>query len=341
MKNKLIISLTGLLLLLCMGVASAQSPQWMSWASDSCELNDLPVPVGAILQAVDNDGVICGEKTFMKAGLYTFMAVYLDNPNSPEDEGCSIGESIDFYINGIQATELGPDDDIWSEFGATKLMKLSVQQTFGVSVDGADDGQGEAGTVVDYTVFVNNEGNGTDLFSFSATSDKGWAVSHDAPLGGFYLLAGESLEVTVSVTIPVGATVGEEDDLTVTATSQFEGTNSGSKMITTKVDNLTSVDENDYVIPGEFRLQQNYPNPFNPETNIAFNLEKSGHVNLEVYDILGRKQATLFDGVLGAGEHTFTWHGIDANGRQASSGIYFYRLSSDGYSLTRKMTLLK
>ena len=50
---------------------------------------------------------------------------------------------------------------------------------------------------------------------------------------------------------------------------------------------------------------------------------------------------TLFSGYLSAGEHSYTWRGIDASGRQAASGIYFYRLTSNQYSLTRKMTLLK
>lgn len=343
MNRKLIIGSLFVALMIPVFAAFGQGViQWASWGGSGCELNGNLVPVNAIVQAVDNDGVVCGEQIFSSPGLYQFMAVYLDDPTTPEDDGCSIGESLDFYINGIQATEGGPDDDVWEDFGDTKIMQLAIFQDFGVSLGGDDGGLGEIGTTVQYSVYVKNDGNGTDRFVVSGfSSSKGWTVAHDAAPGGFYVPATDSVEVIVSVQVPGSAVIGEQDDLTFEVTSQFSPSNSTSKIITTTADEQTSVDDLDYVIPGEFRLQQNYPNPFNPQTTISFNLEKSADIRLEVFDILGRKQATLYDGYLGAGEHSFTWRGVDAYGRAAASGIYFYRLSSSEYSLTRKMTLLK
>lgn len=88
--------------------------------------------------------------------------------------------------------------------------------------------------------------------------------------------------------------------------------------------------------PNAFSLNQNYPNPFNPTTEISFSLPAASMVTLEVYNIAGQKIATLVNGHFGAGDHTVSW---DASNN--SSGIYLYRLTTDGYIATKKMLLLK
>lgn len=90
-----------------------------------------------------------------------------------------------------------------------------------------------------------------------------------------------------------------------------------------------------------FALQQNSPNPFNPVTSISFSLVNSANVNLEVYNIMGQIVATLVDEYLPAGECTVTWDGADMTGTRVASGIYFYRLTVDGTSETKKMMLMK
>ncbi len=86
----------------------------------------------------------------------------------------------------------------------------------------------------------------------------------------------------------------------------------------------------------DFTLSQNYPNPFNPNTEIIFNLPESGITSLKVYDMLGREVATLIDHNLSSGIHSVTF---DAS--NFASGIYLYRLISNGREMIRKMTLLK
>jgi hypothetical protein len=88
--------------------------------------------------------------------------------------------------------------------------------------------------------------------------------------------------------------------------------------------------------PFETSLAQNYPNPFNPSTQIEFTLSEVQNVSLKVYDMAGRQVATLVDGVHQAGQHSKRF---DAS--QLSSGVYFYRLISDKFISTRKMTFLK
>lgn len=89
-------------------------------------------------------------------------------------------------------------------------------------------------------------------------------------------------------------------------------------------------------VPSGFRLSQNFPNPFNPVTKINFDIPKSAHVSLSVFDMLGKKIASIVDKELNAGNHTF-----DFNGNAFSSGTYFYRLETPGFTETKRMILLK
>ncbi|MDP6500825.1 MAG: T9SS type A sorting domain-containing protein [Candidatus Marinimicrobia bacterium] len=104
--------------------------------------------------------------------------------------------------------------------------------------------------------------------------------------------------------------------------------------------NPLALDE-EKVIPVEYALHQNYPNPFNPETFIHFDLPKSGHVSLMIYDILGRELVSLINQNKPVGRHKVLWNGNNSNGQPAVSGIYFYRISSNGFSQTKKMILTR
>ncbi len=104
---------------------------------------------------------------------------------------------------------------------------------------------------------------------------------------------------------------------------------------------LTGADLVDANLPREFELSQNYPNPFNPMTKISFTVPKESRIELQVLDVLGRVVATLVDEVLPAGRHTAVWNGRTSDGRLTASGLYFYRLKTEGYVATKKMILLK
>ncbi len=84
-------------------------------------------------------------------------------------------------------------------------------------------------------------------------------------------------------------------------------------------------------------LSQNYPNPFNPQTSIDFVVPATGNVTLEVFDVSGARVATLFSGVKSAGSRTT----VSFNADGLASGVYFYRLSGNGFTEMRKMVLLK
>jgi len=96
----------------------------------------------------------------------------------------------------------------------------------------------------------------------------------------------------------------------------------------------------DPVLPQEFDLAQNYPNPFNPETVISFDLDREQHITLEIINILGQKVETVLDKKMPAGQHKISWSSENFDSKLAS-GVYFYRLSGEDQTLTRKMILLK
>ncbi len=98
--------------------------------------------------------------------------------------------------------------------------------------------------------------------------------------------------------------------------------------------------ESDYV-PDIYNLYQNYPNPFNPSTTIQFDLQNTTKVILKIYDISGKEIQTLVNCYLAAGSYTIRWNGQDANGRNVHSGMYFYRLSTEMFTGTKKMMLLR
>jgi len=95
------------------------------------------------------------------------------------------------------------------------------------------------------------------------------------------------------------------------------------------------------VTPPVKMLAQNYPNPFNPSTTISFNLPKAGNVKLDVYNIKGQRVKTLIDGFMNPDMHSVVWNGTDQNNQSVASGVYFYRLTANGKSETKKMLLMK
>ena len=87
--------------------------------------------------------------------------------------------------------------------------------------------------------------------------------------------------------------------------------------------------------PQVYTLMQNFPNPFNSTTTIRFDLPSATKVSLKVYDLLGREIASLAQGYLEAGYHQVQWK------TSVASGIYFFRLQTEGFVQAKKMVLLK
>jgi flagellar hook assembly protein FlgD len=99
---------------------------------------------------------------------------------------------------------------------------------------------------------------------------------------------------------------------------------------------ITNIQTINNKIPEGFSLSQNYPNPFNPVTMIKYQLPNANHVSIKIYDMLGRETLTLFEGNQQAGYYQAT-----VDGTNLASGIYFCRITAEGFAKTIKMSLIK
>ncbi|KAF0153766.1 MAG: hypothetical protein FD188_3350, partial [Ignavibacteria bacterium] len=94
--------------------------------------------------------------------------------------------------------------------------------------------------------------------------------------------------------------------------------------------------EETQILPSEFVLYQNYPNPFNPSTTISFSLPNYSQVIVKVFDILGREIQEIVNDSFNPGKHS-----VKFNANNLTSGVYFYRFSSNKTTKTMKMILQK
>jgi hypothetical protein len=154
-----------------------------------------------------------------------------------------------------------------------------------------------------------------------------WQVTGEVTLGTTSEFSGNILANT-NIAMNTGATLNgralAQTAVTLIAdTISLEGANSVEDQI-------------EQLKPSDFNMYQNYPNPFNPTTNIEYNLPTSTHVYLQVYDILGRKIATLVDEFQPAGKKS-----VEFNASRLPSGVYFYRLQAGSFTETKKLVLLR
>ena len=134
--------------------------------------------------------------------------------------------------------------------------------------------------------------------------------------------------------------------------SSWEGTGTGSYTGSNQTANITmnsfisqkaifdtidvGISNYNSLVPEKFALYQNYPNPFNPTTNIKFDISKSSITSLVVYDMLGKEVSTLVNEVLAPGSYQYTFNAVNF-----PSGIFYYKITTEGYSEIRKMILIK
>ena len=154
------------------------------------------------------------------------------------------------------------------------------------------------------------------------------------------------IHTTTSITVPTGAATWDEPITVSNQTYRYVVTVAGSYhykctphfpgmegFITANPIGIKSEIGN---LPKSYKLYQNYPNPFNPVTDIKFDIPKTSFVKLTVFDLLGGEVELLVSQRMEAGSYVVDW---DAS--RFTSGIYFYKLETDNYATTKKMTLIK
>ncbi len=185
------------------------------------------------------------------------------------------------------------------------------------------------------------------LLTVNATAEGGaftaTVTSPTGPESGVEIILSDSNGVIETQLSSSDGSVTFDSDLslgqTYSVTAAGENTTVGIATLTPSI--VLGVDDDEYSVPSQYALNQNYPNPFNPSTEISFDLPKSAHVTLVIFNMLGQEVAHLIEKSLVAGSHRVTWHGYDEHGSSCASGVYLYRLTADNFSATRKLVLVR
>jgi len=253
------------------------------------------------------------------------LTAFVDGGGSLYVEEPNFGSS--YFVNGTATTIA-----LWDRFHAT--FALGNGRTTGnvVAIDG------ESGTPASAMSFPYDYQGWPDQFVAEIDADGApgavrlWTDSGGLPRGSLYEDPATGSRRYMVPVLLGGVTEGTHPSTRLEYVTRILN---GDGLI-----GSTGVPETGVI--GRNRLAQNAPNPFNPTTSVRFSVGRDGaEVALRVFDVSGRVVRVLADGPHPAGAHVVDWDGRDARGRPCASGVYFYRLSIDGWSSTRRMVLLK
>jgi hypothetical protein len=179
-----------------------------------------------------------------------------------------------------------------------------------------------SGGVVSVPVEVSEAGTPVDDATVCVASAEGSVYEVGSTTSGVAILTfdpGSASDVTVTITakncVPYGSSVAIEGG----GTGMADGSDPAAVAA----------------------LHQNYPNPFGPATSLSFSLASRERVSIEVYDVSGRRVATLIDKDIEPGVSSVRWDGRDEAGEEVASGTYFARMAAGTKLFERKMTLLR
>lgn len=308
---------------------------------EDCYIHNL---VDDVLAAGNGDmaGYVVIDSTFMDNVINTNTAtsVYYKYAGSNYIE---VTNSTFYNMNSYGFRIAGPVENGLPDHTPTVLIDHTTWYNIGVGDDQREMIQGEKGPLLNPWTVTNS------IFVKQVAEDRTFINIKDTPGDGNATISGICFwdigevnfrDHTVTDTLRMDPNFADPDngDFTLPWKSPTFtlGTNGGPIGDPRWCDNAVAIDQDGDKLPRTFSLRQNYPNPFNASTTISFVLEKPAATTLKVYDLLGNEVALLVNRDLKAGEHRIAF---DAT--ELTTGIYFYRLTSSGKSLTRKMMFLE
>lgn len=289
--------------------------------------NWLARPV-AIVAAAESDTVI------LVAGKIDTVSVFLQNWQKPNDV---LNVRLSDSRGWLQEPKI---------FSVTLADSLGAETKITFAIPGGiSDGSADRVQVI-ATSRANP--NAADTTIFTVVSEMAMLVSIRVVPDSVTLAPGDSVQFTASGLdqfggdfsfTPVWSATGGAIDA---SGLYIAGNRAGTFLVTAAAPNTqvrgqaavrinatVGVEEDAAVIPTAFHLYQNYPNPFNPGTRFQYDLPKSTHVRLDIYNTLGQRIRTLVDEQKPAGTHKIIWDGQTDNGKAVAAGIYIYRLQAN------------
>lgn len=216
--------------------------------------------------------------------------------------------------------------------GAGGTLDIYMQNT--ADVYGFQFDMDVSGLVGDGTASFTGAAGGTAgaLGFITSTNSSGTVLGFS--LTGAFIPAGEGVMTVVSWDADTQALSGP---VTLEVTN-FAGI--GGSALTYEV-GATFLSNDDITIVDEYKLSDNYPNPFNPSTTIGYDVKEAGDVSIIIYDMLGREVKTLVNEYMLPNSYNVIWNGINDQGLQAASGVYYYKMISNDFVDTKKMMFVK
>jgi hypothetical protein len=316
------------------------NPAWTSFFGSGLTFNGLPAPIGSIVDAYDPSGVHIGRDTVHTAGQFGYMPAYGDDPSTPLlDEGAVTGDDVVFKVNGRPATILSGNPD-WSD-QSTREVELTANGNIAMTALLLPQPTLVAPNQTRrFWLKVRNDGDVLDCYAVTSDPDDGnlspdWTT---APQSHFsYGVPGHNTDLYFDVTMSnwINNPLDTVFTINFAVYSQLDPTvRIDAQLIVYHTS--TDIDGDDPILPAAFSIAQNYPNPFNPSTTIAYNLPFGSPVTFEVFNVLGQTLESRDLGYQSPGDHQ-----VEFVANQMASGIYFYRLTTEAGSLSKKMVLIK
>ncbi|MEW5797850.1 MAG: T9SS type A sorting domain-containing protein [Bacteroidota bacterium] len=254
------------------------------------------------------------------------------------------------YYNGPTSTPNTFFDGVnqgrtYSSFATNLDARVAVESPIEITLNGSRNGNTVS---VSATMKKTGTINETDLVAHIVAVENVSYVGRNGVTPQDFVMrkmltgtAGQSFQFDQSnnAVIASSATLGNVSDITKTGVVVFIQSASTKTVYQSEYISyaaLTGVNKDKQHLPALFELNQNFPNPFNPETTIRYSVPTLSHVTLSVYDVIGNRIAVLIDKPQPAQTYT-----VSFDGGRFPSGVYFYKLTVSGISLTRTMVLIK
>jgi hypothetical protein len=255
-------------------------------------------------------------------------------------------ELLDSDLNVLESgtldLDLSDNDGNWYSITLDPPVSFKSGETFFISIESDNDIEYPAGADYDATIpnksFYHNGSSWTNLNTVSGFENAAFLIRATGTKRNGY----ENVLTVSPASGSIAAGNSQLVTLTLNAQNISEGTYTGEVNIISSGGNITIpidylVDiEKESLLSNEYHLNQNYPNPFNPRTIINYSIADQSQVLLIVYDALGREVTTLVNKQQNPGIYQVEW-----NAENFSSGIYYYKLTVDEWSDTKKMILLR